>query len=159
VRASDLGVDAATRALETSFLEVLVAHPELLEEARAKVLPEWFRDPVCGELVGLLLGPPPRDPVGLLGDPEMAPPVRALLSGLLAAAREYNEPALALADGISRFTRRALEDERRALQDELRQALKDPAPAGKLHELQTRMQETAAALRALASEARRKERA
>jgi len=159
MRASDLGVDAATRALETSFLEVLVAHPGLLEEAQSRIVPTWFHDPACAQLVAALLGPPVMDPGALLGDPELAPPVRALLSGLLANARDYEEPALALADGITRFTRRALEDERRALQDELRQALSDPAPATKLRELQTRMQDTAAALRALASEARRKERA
>jgi hypothetical protein len=69
-------------------------------------------------------------------------------------------PQAALADGINRFTRRALEDERRALQEEMRQALADPGEAARLHGLQNRMQETAAALRALgASEARRKERA
>ena len=159
MRASELGVDAATRALETSFLEVLIAHPGLLAEAQSRIVPAWFRDPACAQLVAALLGPPVQDPGTLLGDPELAPPVRALLSGLLANARDYEEPALALADGITRFTRRALEDERRALQDELRQALSDPAPATRLHELQTRMQDTAAALRALASEARRKERA
>ena len=158
-RATELGPDAATRALEASFLEVLVAHPELLEEAGTRVEAAWFKDPSCSALLALLLGPPVGDPNTLLADPELAPPVRELLSGLLAGARECDAPQLALSEGITRFTRRALEDEHRALQDELRRALGDPGQVTKLGKLQTRMQDTAAALRALASEARRKERA
>ncbi len=159
VRTSELGVDAATRARESDFLAVLVAHPSLLEDAGDQVSTDWFRDPACAALLALMLGPPARDPGALLAHPELAPPVRALLSGLLAGARDYEEPALALADGITRFTRRALEEEQRALQDELRQALGSGAPAARIHELQIRMQETAAALRTSVSEARRKERA
>ncbi len=163
VRATELPVDGRTRALEANFLEVLVAHPALLGEAEEKVAPGWFRDPACRALLGLLLGPPARDPNAVLADPELAPEVRALLSGLLASATGYTTlgaPQAALKDGITRFTRRALEDERRELLDELRQASSDKDAAARLHGLQNRMQETAAALRALgASEARRKERA
>jgi DNA primase len=148
VRASELGVDAATRALETSFLEVLIAHPGLLEEAQARIVPAWFRDPACAALVAALLGPPVKDPGALLGEPELAAPVRALLSGLLANARDRDRPEKELEDGITKFTRRALEDERRTLQDELRKALNDRAPDTRVHELQTRMQDIAAALRA-----------
>jgi hypothetical protein len=139
---------------------VLVAHPGLIPDAQSRILPAWFRDPACAALAAALLGPPMKDPGTLLGDPELAAPVRALLSGLMAGARDYDEPAFALAEGIKRFTRRALDDERRALQDELRQAQSDAAPPTRINELLARMQDTAAALRALgASEARRKERA
>jgi DNA primase len=157
---SDLGVDAATRSLETGFLAVLVAHPGLLEEAQRRVLPGWFRDPACAALVAALLGPPLKDPGTLLGDPELAPAVRALLSALMASAHDRDRPEKELEDGITRFTERALKDEQRALQHELRQAVTDRAPDPRVHEIQTRMQDVAAALRAQrASEARRKERA
>ena len=153
-RATDLADEARTRAMETGFLEVLVAHPELLVEAQGKLAPEWFRDPACAALAHALIGPPAGDPNAVLADPELAPEVRALLSALLAAATPVKEPQVALADGIDRFTRRVLEDEQRALQDELRQASGD---AERVRQVSERIQRTAGALRALAPSARRKE--
>src|SRR5262249_7384642 len=153
-RATDLALDARTRAMETGFLEVLVAHPELLVEAQGRLDPEWFRDPACAALAHALIGPPAGDPNAVLADPELAPEVRALLSGLLAGARPVKEPHAALAEGIDRFTRRQLADEQKALQDELRQAAGD---AERLREVLEKMQRTAGAQRALAPAARRKE--
>ena len=148
VRASDLGVDAATRALETGFLEVLIAHPGLLEEARERIVPAWFRDPACAALVAALLGPPVKDPGTLLGDPELEPPVRALLSGLLANARDRDKPEKELEDGIKGFEKRALKAEQRKLQQEFAQALGQSGSETRIQELQIRMQDIAAALRA-----------
>jgi hypothetical protein len=140
--------------MESSFLEVLVAHPELLVEAQGKLAPEWFHDPGCAALAGLLLGPPARDPAAVLADPELAPQVRALLSGLVTKAKAVPAPLVALAEGIDSFRRRLLKDEHRALQDELRHAIGD---AARVQTITERMQETARASRALAPGVRRKE--
>jgi hypothetical protein len=143
--------------MESGFLEVLVAHPELLVDAQGRLDPSWFRDPACRELATLLLGPPARDPSVVLADPELAPEVRALLSGLLAKAQPVRAPQAALAEGIDSFTRRVLEAERRALKDELRHALGTPGDEARVQTITERMQETARASRALAPGARRKE--
>jgi len=150
-------VDPHARAMEAGFLEVLVAHPELLVDAQGRLNAEWFRDPVCRALATLLLGPPARDPAAVLADPELAPEVRALLSGLLAKALPVRAPQAALAEGIDSFTRRVLEDERRSLQEELRHALGTPGEEARVQTITERMQETARASRALAPGARRKE--
>ena len=143
--------------MESGFLEVLVAHPELLVDAQGRLDPAWFRDPACRALATLLLGPPAREPNAVLADPELAPEVRALLSGLLAKAMPVRAPQAALAEGIDSFTRRVLEDERRALKDELRRALGTPGDAALVQTITERMQETARASRALAPGGRRKE--
>jgi DNA primase len=152
-RATDLADEARTRALESGFLELLVAHPELLGEAQGRFDPAWLRDPVCAALAFALFGPPARDPGAVLADPELAPEVRALLSALLAVATPKRAPKEALAEGIDRFTRRVLEEEHRALRDEAAQA-KDEATRARIFES---LQRNAAAVRALAPAARRKE--
>jgi hypothetical protein len=151
-RTTDAAVDPRTRALEASFLQVLVAHPELLAEGAGRLLPTWFRDPACAALLRALLGPPVRDPGAVLADPELAPEVRMLLSGLLANALPLASPLAALNDGIDAFTRRALQAEQKELQDELRRAEGDAART-----ISARIHETARALRALAPAERRKE--
>jgi DNA primase len=156
-RATEPAVDAHTRGMEAGFLEVLVAHPELLVDAQGRLAPAWFRDPTCRALAELLLGPPARDPNVVLADPELAPDVRALLSGLLAKALPVRAPQAALAEGIDSFTRRVLADEGRALKDELRRALGTPGDEALVQTITERMQETARASRALAPGARRKE--
>jgi len=152
-RATDLADEARTRALESGFLELLVAHPELLAEAQGRFDPAWLRDPTCAALAFALLGPPARDPGAVLADPELAPEVRALLSALLAVATPKRAPQAALDEGIGRFTRRMLEEEHRALRDEAAQAV-DEATRARIFES---LQRNAAAVRALAPAARRKE--
>ena len=151
-----------------------MAHPEVRDEAAGHVEPAWFKVDDCRALAEALLASDARAPEALLADPDLEPSVRGLLSGLLAGARTLEEPRAALADGVTRLKRRALEAERQSLQDELRHALaevaradpgqaetprSDPGQAAHLETLQIRMQETAAALRALATEAWRKEKA
>lgn len=157
-RARGALVDSA-RALEAGFLEILVAHPDLVDEAAAHVDPSWFRSEEGRALAEFLIGPARRGAQALLSDPELTDPVRDLLSALLATARALPEPERALRDGMARLRQRALEDERALIQVRMRKALGDPGAREDLVVLQQRMQETAAALRALASEARRKERA
>ncbi len=145
--------------LEASFLAVLIAHPELIEEAARTVEPAWFRSDEGRALAELLLGPERREAQAVLADPELAQPVRERLAALMATARALAEPDKALTDGRARLRQRALEDERARIQSRMRQALGDPGARDELLTLQRRMQDTAAALRAMASEARRKERA
>jgi hypothetical protein len=81
------------------------------------------------------------------------------LSALLARTSPSPDPPRALGEGLGRLRRRALEEERDALLVEMRGAVGARADDEQLRTLQQRMQDTAAALRAMASEARRKERA
>ncbi|MGH7725584.1 MAG: hypothetical protein ACREOU_09165, partial [Candidatus Eiseniibacteriota bacterium] len=145
--------------LEVSFLEVLIAHPELIEEAARTVEPAWFQSDEGRAIAERLLGPGRRDAQALLSDPELAAPVRERLSALLASARSVAKPERALTEGTARLKQRALEEERARIQSRMRMALREAGAREELVELQQRMQETAAALRAIASEARRKERA
>ena len=151
--------DTAARALEGSFLELLLGHPEMLEEAAATVLPEWFKNADCRRLATYLIGPERRPPSSLLGDPDVEPEVRSLASALLARTSPSPDPPRALDEGLGRLRRRALEEEHDHLMREMRQALGERADVERLRSIQERMQNTAAALRAMASEARRKERA
>src|SRR6185503_7207860 len=63
-------IQTAERALEGGFLELLLAHPELLDEASATVSPEWFKSADCRRLAEYLVGPERRLPNALLGDPD-----------------------------------------------------------------------------------------
>ncbi len=151
--------ETAARSLEGGFLELLLAHPELLDEAAGSVSPVWFKNADCRRLVEYLFGSERRSPNALLGDPDLEPEVRSLLSALLARTSPSPDPPRALGEGTGRLRKRALEEERDALLAEMREALGARADEEQLRTLQQRMQDTAAALRAIASEAWRKERA
>ncbi|HET9752003.1 MAG TPA: hypothetical protein VFP52_03545, partial [Myxococcales bacterium] len=144
--------------LESSFLELLVGHPELLAEAAAVVDQEWFRDPACRVLAARLLGPPVAEPTSVLSDPDLDPRVRGLLSALLSAARVSSAPDRALVEGVGAMRRRALEEEQRALGRELSELGPDEAAGELRRALLQRMQETAQALAGLTPWAARKER-
>ncbi len=149
--------DRAARALEADFLAVLVAHPELLAAAAAAVDPAWFRSAAGRGVAELLLGPERRSPQAGLGDPDLAPEARSLLSALCAEAPRIEGPERALLEGVVRMKKRAFKDDLKLLQAELGTAVAAGAPAGTIAALQGRVQDTAAALRDVTSEAWRKE--
>jgi len=147
----------AARALEASFLELLVAHPELLPAAAEAVDPAWFRSSEGRAIALRLLGPDRRSPQAALADPELPEDARSLLSALCAGAPRFPAAERALVDGVSRLKKRALEDEHARLLEEMKTAASRGGSPESIAALQRRMQDTAAALRALASEAWRKE--
>jgi DNA primase len=149
----------ASRELEAGFLALVVAHPGLVEAAAARYEAEWFLDPVTRALAGALLGPGRRKAGALHADPDLPAPERELLSGLLATAAIVAHPERELAERMDGLDRRALAERQRRQQEEFLRLAGTGGEAEGMKRLQVEMQDTAAALRARASEARRKERA
>lgn len=149
--------ERAAMALEKEFLGVLVAHPELLGAAAEAVDPAWFRWAAARAVAALLLGPERRSPQACLADPDLAPEARSLLSALCAEAPRLGSPERALVESVVKMKQRELKDEHARIKARLQTAQAAGEPAETIAALLRRMQDTAAASRALASEAWRKE--
>ncbi|MEO6463784.1 MAG: hypothetical protein ABIP29_11985, partial [Candidatus Eisenbacteria bacterium] len=149
----------AVRASEERFVELLVAHPELLEEASAEFAPAWFHGAETGALAAALLGPERREAQAILADPDLAAPARELLSRMLMAPVRVAHPEQELAERMERLRRREREERQRVLQQEFVRLLGTPGAEERVKELQRELQDTAAVSRdrQLSSEARRKE--
>jgi DNA primase len=153
--------EKVARDLETGFLKLLVAHPELLGEAAAQVDPSWFRVPSTRAVAEALLGEARRDPREMLADPTLEPSLRERLSEILTSAGAVDQAEETYGEWVTKLKGRAIDRHRAELQREIARVSRIPGAEDELKRLMMEMQDPAAALRDLrrSSEARRKERA
>ena len=153
--------EKVARDLETGFLKLLVAHPELIGEAASQVDPSWFRVPSTRAVAEALLGEARRDPSEMLADPELESSLRERLSEILTSAGAVDQAEETYGEWVTKLKGRAIDWHRAELQREIARVSRIPGAEVELKRLMMEMQDPAAALRDLrrASEARRKERA
>jgi len=111
---------------EEKILQLLIHHPEVLEQVRSSGAADCFREPRVRKAVQVLLDLPPNRLASLksseLYDLFADPDLRQLVTRLVMESADLEEPIVQLRDWLDALTRRSLKEERRRLKEALAQA-------------------------------------